>query len=92
MNTKVTFNTTHPPPPLPTTVHFLISSRHRRRLKLGVQLHQTKPNPKKKISQIIFKKSDKNLRQNFKKTTIFKLNTIASRLVFLVNKIDTLQK
>ena len=35
----------HPPPPPPTTVNFLTSSRHSRRLKLGIQLSQTNPNP-----------------------------------------------
>ena len=33
MNTKVVFN--HDPPPPPTTLNFLTSSRHSRRLKLG---------------------------------------------------------
>ena len=50
MNTKVAFNTHPPPPPTttthpPTTLNFLTSFRHSRRLKLGIQLSQTKPNP-----------------------------------------------
>ena len=43
MNTKVAFNT-HPL--ITTTLNFLTSSRHSRRLKLGIQLNQTKSNPK----------------------------------------------
>ena len=59
INTKVAFNTT-------TTVNFLTSSRHSRRLKLGTQLNQTKPNPnlKKKIQK---KSLQKNLSKNLGK-------------------------
>ena len=45
-----------PPPPTTTTLNFLTSSRHSRRLKLGIKLNQTKLNPnlkKKKISKKI---------------------------------------
>ena len=57
INTKVAFNTT-------TTVNFLTSSRHSRRLKLGTQLNQTKTNPnlkKKNLSKKAPKKSRKKV-------------------------------
>ena len=49
----------HPPT---TTLNFLTSSRHSRRLKLGIQLNQTKGNPnlkKKNLSKKSLKKSQK---------------------------------
>ena len=48
LNTIIGLN--HPPAP-PTTINFLTSSRHSRRLKLGIQLNKTKP--KNTIFQIM---------------------------------------
>ena len=90
MNTKVAFTVTPP-----TTVNLLTSSRHSRRLKLGIQLNQTKANQnlkkknlsknlKKNLKQISKKISKKSLEQIFNKVLnlSFKLNTIAFKLVF----------
>ena len=87
MNTKVAFShhpqLTHLSPTTTTKLNLLTSSRHSRRLKLGIQLNQTKPNPnlKNKISQHSFKKSLKNIFKKVLKDWSFRLNTLASRLV-----------
>ena len=69
MNTIVAFNTTTTYPP-PTTVNFLTSSRHSRRLKLGIQLNQTKA-----LITILSKKSFKSLKRVYlkKKSIIFEI-------------------
>ena len=74
MNTKVNFKI----PPTTTTLNFLISSRHKKILKFGIKLYQTKQNPNLKK---IYQKNSKIYKFFVRKTTIFKLNTIASRLV-----------
>ena len=58
LNTIIGLN--HHPPPPPTTTNFLTSSRHSRRLKLGIQLN---PNLKKK------KNLSKNLSKKLKSPT-----------------------
>ena len=72
---KLLSSTTHPP----TTLNLLTSYRHIRRLKVGIQLNQTKTNLH--FYKDLSKKSLKNLRKILRNTKIFKLNTKASRLV-----------
>ena len=79
MNTKVAFNTT-------TTVNFLTSSRHSRRLKLGTKIHESQTELKFKEKNLSKKyqtnSKKKSLKKNLSKKSLKKIFKKSLKIIF----------